>query len=401
MNDLDAARAIATGDLPSPFPFGNAALFALRISGTGMAERPDRGESVYRDPAVWLGNEMRLRVLGLPVVIEHPAGGLLNDESYAGSVIGSIVHSYVKDNELWGVARVMDQQAALAMASRDFSTSPSAAFSAGTNSSSPGAKNTLLVEGNPQLLDHLAVIPNGRGADGSAVDGGVWGKLKPPSGIRNDYLKETTMADEENKPEGEDKLDKVLAALGGLSTMCESLGKRMDAFEAKSKDDDTSTSAVTDKRGTRADAHDSTVPPEMPDVYSDRYRAAVADVQMRYDEVMRTGGQSAPAPLSGETRLAYRKRLLRGLMGFSPRFKDVDLNKITEESEVFDGMEKTVLADAYAVGARPPVPRNELREIVKTDAAGRRIVEFEGSPRAWMAPFRAPVRRVVKFNKDA
>ena len=45
MNELDAARAVRDGELPSPHRFENMALFAMRITGTGAAYR--RGDNNF------------------------------------------------------------------------------------------------------------------------------------------------------------------------------------------------------------------------------------------------------------------------------------------------------------------------------------------------------------------
>jgi D-arabinose 1-dehydrogenase-like Zn-dependent alcohol dehydrogenase len=50
MNEMDLARLIAAGEAPSPSPFGTSYLVALRVSGTGLADRPSLNERVWRDP---------------------------------------------------------------------------------------------------------------------------------------------------------------------------------------------------------------------------------------------------------------------------------------------------------------------------------------------------------------
>jgi hypothetical protein len=46
MNEMDLARLIAAGEAPSPSPFGTSYLVALRVSGTGLADRPSLNERV-------------------------------------------------------------------------------------------------------------------------------------------------------------------------------------------------------------------------------------------------------------------------------------------------------------------------------------------------------------------
>jgi colicin import membrane protein len=173
--ELDVAMAVASGALPSPTQFHNAFYVNLRITGTGVAWRASINEFVYRDPKTWLSNEMRRRVLGLPVVIEHPAGDLMTSRYFGERVVGVIVHAMVRGSGLWGVARIIDATACQMIAAGLFDTSPAAVFD-----DSPGAyvdvddDAKLLVEASPALLDHLALIYVAGG------NKGVWQRDKGP-----------------------------------------------------------------------------------------------------------------------------------------------------------------------------------------------------------------------------
>jgi hypothetical protein len=168
--ELDVAKAIASGALPSPTTFFNGAFFSVRISGTGTAWRPALNEFCWREPAIWLSAEMVERVRGLPIVWRHPIKGMLDTETFASTVVGTITYAWVQGTELWGVARILDADAAALIGSGDFDTSPSAIFVPDANTTitlADGEK--LVVEIEPALIDHLALIAN---ADG----GGVWTK---------------------------------------------------------------------------------------------------------------------------------------------------------------------------------------------------------------------------------
>ena len=72
-NELDIARGIRDGDLPSPQKFGdNLWLFAMRITGTGTAYRSKLDELVFRDPDIFLTEDFLERCQGLPVIVQHP-----------------------------------------------------------------------------------------------------------------------------------------------------------------------------------------------------------------------------------------------------------------------------------------------------------------------------------------
>ena len=89
INELQVAERIADGTLPSPTEFINSWYWMLRISGTGVAWRASVGEFCLRDPALWLSEEMQRRCLGLPVVMEHPAAGILNSAEFAARAVGT------------------------------------------------------------------------------------------------------------------------------------------------------------------------------------------------------------------------------------------------------------------------------------------------------------------------
>ena len=157
LHELDVALAIASGEFPTLLRFHNGIYCALRISGTGVAWREAHQEFVYRDPQVWLSNEMRRRCLGLPVVIEHPEADLVDTRFCADRLVGWVVNAFVRDTELWGVARIIDPLAAEMIAGGVFDTSPGVML--GQGSATVDIEGTMMiVEAAPQLLDHVALV---------------------------------------------------------------------------------------------------------------------------------------------------------------------------------------------------------------------------------------------------
>lgn len=235
MNELGIARAIAAGDLTSPQKYENVWLFAIRITGTGKAYRSALKEHVWRDPGLYLNDEFLARCNGLAVIWVHPGKGLLNSDEFADRAIGSIFLPYIQGDEVWGVAKIYDEDAAQEMRTRQISTSPGVKFTDPTVNSTitleDGTK--MLVEGDPSLWDHIAVVPLG-----------VWDKSGPPAGVLNTTLNERADAMAESaeekkaREEREDaarrdaagNIDKVLAHLDAMS-------KRMDAMEEERKAD--------------------------------------------------------------------------------------------------------------------------------------------------------------------
>jgi hypothetical protein len=177
--EIDIARAIAAGELPSPQRWGNVWLFDLRITGTQKSYRPSLREHVWRDPSLYLTDEFLARCNGLPVVIDHPEGPMLDGKELHDRVIGTIFLPHVRGSEVWGVARVYDQAAAALMASEQLSTSPGVVFSAasGNREVKLADGSTFLIEGKPAIIDHLAVC-----------QAGIWDKGGPPSGVASSWV---------------------------------------------------------------------------------------------------------------------------------------------------------------------------------------------------------------------
>jgi hypothetical protein len=175
INELQVAERIADGTLSSPTEFMNSWCWALRISGTGVAWRESVQEFCLREPVMWLGEEMQRRCLGLPVVIQHPEGGMLTSPEFAARAVGMIVYSFVRDSDLMGVARILDQPA-IELLKEGADTSPAVQFAPNTGTRITVDDKSLLIEGVPMLFDHLAITPLG-----------VWTRQGPP-GVENTEL---------------------------------------------------------------------------------------------------------------------------------------------------------------------------------------------------------------------
>jgi hypothetical protein len=242
MDELGVAKAIRDGELTSPQRYMNVTLFALRITGTGAAFRPGRDEHVWRPPENYLTPEFLERCQGLAVVWIHPPKSALTSEEFAKRVIGSIMLPYVKDDEVWGIAKVYDDEAIAAMSDpeRKLSTSPGV-MGVGNNVAKLEDGSTVLVEQEPELLDHLAIC-----------DVGVWDKGGTPSGVASITgdinMSEAAKSAEELEADKKradaataetHSIDNTLAKLDAMcSGIADTVGKlagRMDAYESEMK----------------------------------------------------------------------------------------------------------------------------------------------------------------------
>jgi hypothetical protein len=178
-NEYQVAEAIRDGDLASPQPFENVLLVDMRISGTGVAYRPKLGEWVYRRPENYLTPEFLRRASGIPIIYEHPDKSVLDSKSFGQQVVGTMQLPYVKGEDVWGIARIYDKPTADELASAPMSTSPSVVFRDPAVNYEIELDNgeTLLVEGTPSYLDHLAICAKG-----------VWDKGGDAIGVRVDSV---------------------------------------------------------------------------------------------------------------------------------------------------------------------------------------------------------------------
>lgn len=240
------------------------------------------------------------------------------------------------------------------------------------------------------------------------------------------------------------KLDKVLAAIGTLSTGFETLAKRMDSMEAEKKaedeakakadsdaeeeakkkaeaeeeakkkaDEEAESKKKADEDGdgekAKADAlagqkaildKISALEKAIPLALSDADYKAMTDAQARADKVAYAFGDAAPRPLQGETLISYRQRLVNGFKSHSKAFKDVDISTISDP-KLLGVIEDQIYADALHAGNNPVVAEGgTLREMKRRDQTGREISTFVGDIGAWMNQFKAQRSSLTAINKQ-
>jgi hypothetical protein len=159
--------------------YANIALLAIRITGTGLAFRSSIGEHVWRDPSLYLNDEFLARCNGLMVVMDHPETKVLTTKEFKDRAVGSILMPYIKGDEVWGIAKIYDQNAIDEILEGEVSTSPAVVFdeTAGNLTLTTENGEPLLIEGVPFLLDHIAIVTKARGSKG------VWDKGGDPAGV--------------------------------------------------------------------------------------------------------------------------------------------------------------------------------------------------------------------------
>jgi 8-oxo-dGTP pyrophosphatase MutT (NUDIX family) len=460
-DELGIAELMVKGELTSPQRYANLTLFDMRITGTGLSYRSGIKEHVWRDSSIYLNDRFVKRCNGLPVIFEHPGRSTLNTKEYVDRNVGSIFIPYIKGDEVWGIAKIWDENAAKLMAENQLSTSPCVVLTGEDQKVKFKNGEKLLIEGEPKLLDHLAVCQVG-----------VWDKGRAPIGVTT-AEKELVMADDDKaaaleaarkadeakaKADAEDKekadkarFDSYFASFADAikdsvkKTVSDAWDEKekekadkakadaeekekadarakMDA-DARAKSDaeekekaDAAAKAKADAEEkekadakAKADAEEiatlrksvADVAAKLPRQMSDADYAAMADSQVRADRIYSMHGSRAPRPLDGETLLGYRRRMATDLKAHSKAWKDIDLKVISDDA-AFGLIENTIYNDAEQAGLHPVSDDADfLREIKTEDVTGRRISTFVGRPSAWMSQFAAPKRMVSNISNGS
>lgn len=255
MDELDIAKAIRDGELVSPQKYVNVWLFDIRITGTGQAFRNEHNEHVWRPPEEYLNEEFLERCQGLAVVWVHPESAVLNSKEYGNRSIGSIMLPYIKNDEVWGIAKIYDEAAATEMRDSETSTSPGV-MGVGNNKATMEDGSNVLIETKPRLLDHLAVMAGlgvwdkdgeMRGVARTDAQSDVPAEHNPTTLVDNNGDHEMSEA-ETKTAEGEEAgkradasaggehPDKLLSRLDAATKTMSDMAEKLDAMEKERAD---------------------------------------------------------------------------------------------------------------------------------------------------------------------
>lgn len=456
MDELGVARAIAAGDLISPQRYHNIWLFSIRITGTGVSYRSKYDEFVHKSPDVYLTEDFLARCNGLPVIWKHPAKALLDPIEFAKRIVGTVFLPYILGDEVWAVVKIWDDKAAEGMDDEQLSTSPAVYFedlTVNTRLRYDDGK-TILIEGKPSLLDHIAICEQG-----------VWDKGGPPVGVRSESREDQhVMADSEDEKAKKDaeetkaREDKARkdaeekakadaefkTRMDAFMAKADAVCSRMDAWEEEKKKADADMKAKADaeaeekrKNGdveqakadkAKKDAEEKEEKEkadkakkdedEKAKADSEAQRKTIADMKAKMDalesarvgytdedrrknhehqafvdDIFQIDGKRAPIPQDGERHPVYRRRVARMLQPHSPTMKVLDLdNAAFADDNVFGTLESQILTDARAAFNNPQVlPERTLRAVTR-QSGGHTITEYKGDPRSWMDDFAGPVQ---------
>ncbi len=174
--------------------------------------------------------------------------------------------------------------------------------------------------------------------------------------------------------------------------------KKREAKDDAAKADKAKADAALDL--SRYDREISDIKARMPRVLTDAEEANFAAAQAKADGAYNLHGKRAPAPMQGETLMAYRLRTSNELKKFSPTFKASNLYGIAAaDPATYDAIEATIYADSAIASNNPmDIERGELRMRTTRDMTGRQMHDFIG-PDTFIKSMQAPVMKYVKtFN---
>jgi hypothetical protein len=218
--------------------------------------------------------------------------------------------------------------------------------------------------------------------------------------------------DAEKAAHNGETLDKILSHL-------DSLGQRLDAYDARRKDG-ADPSDPDDGRPGQGEGEEKGKPRPLgaDSVRKDsavdaeeiaHFKAAngatraiaadsvLAEIQSHADRAATAWGKDAKHPWDGESIVAYRRRSARDHQTHSPAWKDVDLSTLS--GQALRNATAQIFADSIAASESPESYSNTLVERhIRDPISGQKRIEFFGSPSAWTNQFKSGHQYVAKFR---
>ena len=194
--------------------------------------------------------------------------------------------------------------------------------------------------------------------------------------------KETWRADRRKRA---DDAKKRADAAASEKEAAEAVRKKADDDAAKKRAD----SILADNRKL------ADVLAQMPKPATDADYPNLVTHQAKADSAYQALGQRAPVPLQGETEIAYRVRLARGLQKHSKPWGGVDLS--TLQGPALDIAETQIRADAVAASySTDDLAEDALIPTRRQADSGHQITEWRGK-HTFIAGLKRPTLRVAEF----
>lgn len=268
-----------------------------------------------------------------------------------------------------------------------------------------GDKNDQISDGDTKLLDAIQAACDRMDAVGSRMDA-MEENFRRMDSERKDSAKKDEDEKEEDKKADADEDEKKEEPKADEDEKKEEEGDAKKVAADAKKD-----SEEEEKEEVKADAHADHAPitraeaaqlrsdlaalqRRAPAIISDADRERLANIQADADPVFQAFNDRAPAPMDGETPLAYKRRLAGKMQKHSPTWDGKRLSAIADES-ILDVAVNTIYADSLAAARRgTDIPVGQLR-MRTTQSGGHTINEFDGESPAWINQFAGHSQRAT------
>lgn len=160
VDEKQIAEGLINGELKGLVTKGDYVYVPMRLTGTGLVERLDSNgiaRIVDRDFGLFSSEEFMKKYSNIPILLMHPQnqnGDFVKAGVGSGVFVGNTIASYLKDEEVWIIARLYEADAINLVSSGELSTSPHFLTS-----------ETLREDGiyleTPLEINHLAIVPEG------------------------------------------------------------------------------------------------------------------------------------------------------------------------------------------------------------------------------------------------
>ena len=210
------------------------AYIPMRLTGLGLAERiiDNKAMIFNRTKENFATDEFMKIYANIPICIQHPTNESGEFEplgfKHSSSIIGNAIHSFLRDDEIWIIARIHDDKAVCALLGGDYSTSPYFI----SKEVQHEIENDVIYNEIPLICNHLAI-----------VDKGFWDKK---INDKNPLSKEQNMSSKKVDSAEVEKID-TEAEKVDIETKADSEVEKVDTQEAEASEAkaDTQTQAET------------------------------------------------------------------------------------------------------------------------------------------------------------
>lgn len=217
LSETEIINQYKLGNFEGLYFSGLAYYLPIRVTGTGETIRVDDNNDYIvmdRNKHEFMNNDFLKQCESLPITVNHPNDSLLTPDTFKDAkIVGNTIYSYVKDNEIWAIAKIFDRDLIENRLGVDL------------KSTSPGVLSScdIIVFGAYQekrgIINHLAFVKAGH-----------WDQT---SKIAYQISKGDKQMQDDNKvTHSQESLDVITQKLDNISSQLD-INKKLDEIQAK------------------------------------------------------------------------------------------------------------------------------------------------------------------------